>query len=63
MTLTNAVREHWPEYLIEGWALGTFMVCAGLVATLLDAPGSPVRRVLPDPCGGKPLARSSLDLS
>ena len=49
MTATNALRTHWPEYLIEGWALGTFMVVAGLVATLLGAPASPVRRALPDP--------------
>jgi len=49
MTATNALRTHWPEYLIEGWALGTFMVAAGLVATLLGAPASPVHRALPDP--------------
>jgi aquaporin Z len=49
ITLTAALREHWPEYLIEGWALGTFMVSAGLVATLLGAPASPVHRALPDP--------------
>jgi len=49
MTLTNALRAHWPEYLIEGWALGTFMVSAGLVATLLGAPVSPLHRALPDP--------------
>src|SRR5215468_523559 len=48
-TLTNALGNHWPEYLIEGWALGTFMVSAGLVATLLGAPASPVHRALPDP--------------
>jgi aquaporin Z len=48
MTLTNALRAHWPEYLIEGWALGTFMVSAGIVATLLGAPASPVHRALPD---------------
>jgi aquaporin Z len=48
-TLTDALRKHWPEYLIEGWALGTFMVSAGLVATLLGAPASLVHRALPDP--------------
>ena len=48
-TLTGALRRHWPEYLIEGWALGTFMVSAGLVATLLGAPVSPLYRALPDP--------------
>src|SRR5215470_513568 len=49
MTLTNTLRKHWPEYLIEGWALGTFMLCAGIVATLLGAPASPVHRALPAP--------------
>ena len=48
-TLTGALRKHWPEYLIEGWALGTFMVSAGLVATLLGAPASPIHRALSDP--------------
>ena len=48
-TLTGALRRHWPEYLIEGWALGTFMVSAGLVATLLGSPVSPLHRALPDP--------------
>jgi len=48
-TLTGALRAHWPEYLIEGWALGTFMVSAGLVATLLGAPVSPLHRALPHP--------------
>jgi aquaporin Z len=49
VTPTDMLRRHWPEYLIEGWALGTFMVIAGLVATLLGAPASPVHRALPDP--------------
>ena len=49
LTLTKTLRKHWPEYLIEGWALGTFMLCAGLVATLLGAPASPVHRALPEP--------------
>lgn len=35
-----ALREHWPEYLIEAWALGTFMICAGAFSTLLGYPGS-----------------------
>ena len=24
-----ALRDHWPEYLIEAWALGMFMISAG----------------------------------
>lgn len=49
LTASTALRSHWPEYLIEGWALGTFMVSAGVVATVLGYPGSPVREALPDP--------------
>jgi aquaporin Z len=45
----RALCEHWPEYLIEAWALGTFMVSAGVFATLLGAPGSPLYRALPSP--------------
>ena len=43
-----ALRGHWPEYLIEGWALGMFMISAGLVTTLFDYPGSSVSQALPD---------------
>jgi aquaporin Z len=45
----QALRAHWPEYLIEAWALGTFMVSAGLVGVLLGYPGSPLHQALPDP--------------
>lgn len=49
MSARQALQEHWPEYLIEAWALGTFMISAGLVATLLGFPASPVHRLIPDP--------------
>jgi aquaporin Z len=42
----TALRQHWPEYLIEAWLLGTFMVAAGAFATLLGFPGSPLPRVV-----------------
>jgi aquaporin Z len=45
----HALRAHWPEYLIEAWALGTFMVSAGVVGVLLGYPGSPLHQALPDP--------------
>jgi aquaporin Z len=41
-----ALRQHWPEYLIEGAGLGLFMVSACLFATLLEHPGSPVRQTV-----------------
>jgi aquaporin Z len=41
---------HWPEYLIEAGALGTFMISACAFGTLLGHPASPVHRAL----GGAP---------
>ena len=37
-TMMSRHRTHWPEYLIEAWALGTFMVSAGVVTTLVEHP-------------------------
>jgi aquaporin Z len=55
MNLTAAIRQHWPEYLIEGWALGMFMISAALVTALVEHPASPVRRTV-----RRPLARRAL---
>lgn len=44
----RALREHWPEYLMEAWGLGMFMVSAGLFATLLEFPGSPLHQAIAD---------------
>ena len=41
-------KKHWPEYLIEAWALGTFMVSAALFTALLEYPGSPVHQLIPN---------------
>jgi aquaporin Z len=41
------IKEHWPEYLIEAWALGMFMVSAGVCTVLLNHPLSPVTQWLP----------------
>lgn len=39
-------RRHWPEYLIEAAALGTFMISACVFGTLVGHPASPVRQAL-----------------
>jgi len=44
----SALRQHWPEYLIEAWALGTFMVSAALFTALFEYPGSPVHQLIPN---------------
>ena len=47
-TPIGALQNHWPEYLMEAWGLGTFMVSACLVTALLEHPASPIHRALPD---------------
>jgi aquaporin Z len=37
----NALKKHWPEYLMEAAGLGLFMVSAGAFAILLFHPASP----------------------
>lgn len=46
MRAADALRSHWPEYLIEAWGLGTFMLSAGLFTTLFEFPGSPLRAAI-----------------
>ena len=44
-----ALRQHWPEYLIEAAGLGLFMVSACFFATLLEHPSSPFRQAVMSP--------------
>jgi len=46
--MLNALREHWPEYLMEAAGLGIFMVSASVFTILLYHPASPALRVLPE---------------
>lgn len=46
--MTRALREHWPEYLIEAVCLGTFMISAGVFTALLEYPNSPVHQAIPN---------------
>ena len=41
-TMRQALRGHWPEYLMEAAHLGLFMISACVFVTLLYHPGSPV---------------------
>ncbi len=40
--------RNWREYLIEAWGLGSFMVAAGIVVTLLESPEYPGQQIIPD---------------
>ena len=46
--MIRVLKQHWPEYLIEAWALGTFMVSAALFTALLEYPGSPAHQLIPN---------------
>ena len=45
--MRDALKGHWPEYLMEAAELGIFMVSACLFTILLYHPASPVVRTIP----------------
>lgn len=45
----DALRGHWPEYLMEAAGLGLFMLSACVFGTLLGHPASPVVQAVPEP--------------
>jgi aquaporin Z len=47
--MLDAVKRHWPEYLMEAAGLGMFMISACAFATLLWHPGSLIPQVIPEP--------------
>src|SRR5580704_4386577 len=44
-----ALKEHWPEYLMEAAGLGIFMISACGFYALLEYPLSPVHQSIRDP--------------
>ncbi|HEY7163929.1 MAG TPA: aquaporin [Candidatus Binatia bacterium] len=47
--MLNALKTHWPEYLMEAACLGLFMISAFTFGSLLEYPGSPVHQAIPHP--------------
>ncbi len=47
--MLDALKRHWPEYLMEAAGLGLFMISAAVFATLLEHPASPIHHAIPDP--------------
>ena len=47
--MLETIRKNGSLYLIEAWALGTFMVMASLVVILVEHPDLPVRNAVPSP--------------
>ena len=52
----DALRRHWPEYLIEAAGLGAFMIVAGICVMLVNAPGT--IRAVASPISGAGLSAS-----
>ena len=46
--MLNALKKHWPEYLMEAAGLGIFMVSASVFTILLYHPASPALQALPE---------------
>lgn len=47
--MTEALKQHWPEYLIEAACLGLFMISAFTFGTILEHPASPVHQAIANP--------------
>jgi aquaporin Z len=47
--MTDALKHHWPEYLMEATCLGLFMVSAFTFGTILEHPASLVHQAIPNP--------------
>jgi len=45
----DALRRHWPEYLMEAAELGLFMISASVFTALIEHPASPLRQMISDP--------------
>ena len=57
------LHAHWPEYLIEAWALGTFMVSAGVVTTLVEHPDFGVPALVPSEAARRTLIGLAMGLT
>ena len=49
LAMPDALRRHWPEYLMEAAGLGLFMLSACLFTTFVEHPASPVRQAIATP--------------
>lgn len=61
--MLGALRRHWPEYLMEAFGLGAFMVSACFFGTLLWHPASPVAQAIPNGLGRRALMGTAMGLT
>ena len=58
-----ALKHHWPEYLMEAFGLGVFMVSACAFGTLLEHPGSRAHQAVPDATARRVLMGAAMGLT
>lgn len=61
--MIQSIRKHWPEYVIEAWALGMFMISAAVFTALIEHPASPVYAALPGPFARRALIGLAMGLT
>ena len=59
----DALRRHWPEYLMEAAGLGAFMLSACLFATLLEHPASLIHHAIASPLARRGLMGAAMGLT
>lgn len=61
--LAQALRDHWPEYLMEAAELGLFMISAGVFTIVIENPASPVHRWIPSELLRRALVGAAMGLT
>ena len=61
--VAEALRAHWPEYLMEAGCLGMFMVLACGIGVLLGHPATPVHRAISSPLVRRTLGGIAMGLT
>jgi aquaporin Z len=59
----QALSRNWRIYLIEAWALGSFMLSASLFALLIKHPDFPLRAAVPSELGQRALVGIAMGLT
>ena len=49
LTMKEALKAHWPEYVMEAAELGAFMVSACVFTAIIWHPASPIRQSIQNP--------------
>ena len=61
--MLQALRTHWPEYLMEAAALGLFMISACTFSVLLDHPAAALHHAIPSALARRALGGLAMGLT